>query len=214
MGVSQVDICNSACTLLGVALITSISDQSNQARTLAALWDSQRQAELRAHRWKFAIARAALPALASVPVSGPYNQQFQLPADWLRTLEVGDSYPGSDLSDYRSGPTTDDYSQEGNLILSNLSAPLSLRYIRDVADPTQFDATFCDAFSCILAYQSCFRLTQSTSQQAACKDAYKEAIKDAIRANALETTPTVQADDTWVTTRAIGAGGAPNLRYG
>lgn len=211
---SQVDICNSALILLGAAPITTITDQSNQAKALNAIWDSTRDSELRKHRWKFAINRAALPALASVPASGPYTQQFQLPADNLRVLEIGDSYPGSDLSDYRSGPTTDDYSLEGNMVLSNLSAPLSIRYMRQVVDTTQWDAAFCNSMAGQLAYSSCFRITQSVSQQKACQDFYKSAIMDAVRANALETPPTVQADDTWVTTRPIGSGGAANVRYG
>lgn len=214
MSSSQVDICNSALILLGAATINAITDPSNQAKALNSIWDSTRDSELRKHRWKFAITRAALPALANAPVSGPYNQQFELPADCLRVLEIGDSYPGSDLSDYRSGPTTDDYSIEGGMVLSNLCAPLSIRYIRQLVDPTQWDASFCNSMAGQLAYMSCFRITQSIGQQKACQDAYKSAILDAIRANALESTPTVQADDTWVTTRPIGSGGAANVRYG
>lgn len=214
MGSSQTDIANSACTLLGAATINAITDPSNQAKALNAIWDSTRDSELRKHRWKFAIARAALPALASKPLSGPYNQQFELPADNLRVLEIGDSYPGSDLSDYRSGPTSDDYSIEGGMVLSNLSAPLSIRYIRQIVDPTQWDASFANSLAAQLAYMSCFRITQSLGQQKACQDAYKQAILDAVRANALETTPTVPADDTWIMTRPLGSGGAPNVRFG
>lgn len=214
MSSSQVDVCNSALTLLGAATINAITDTSNQAKALNAIWDSTRDSELRKHLWKFAIARAALPALATVPVSGPYNQQFELPSDNLRVIQIGDSYPGSDLSDYRSGPTTDDYSIEGGMVLSNLSAPLSIRYVRSITDTTQWDASFCNSMAAQLAYMSCFRITQSVSQQKACLDAYKDAIRDAVRANALETTPTVVADDTWVTTRPIGSGGAANVRYG
>lgn len=214
MSSSQVDICNSALILLGAAPINAITDPGNSAQALNSIWDSTRDSELRKHRWKFAIARAALPKLASAPVSGPYNQQFELPSDSLRVLEIGDSYPGSDLSDYRSGPTSDDYSIEGGLVLSNLSAPLSIRYIRSITDSTQWDAAFCNSMAAQLGYMSCFRITQSISQQKACGEAYSQAIKDAVRANALETTPTVQADDTWVTTRPIGSGGAPNVRYG
>lgn len=214
MASDQTDICNSALILLGSSPINAITDRGNAPEALNSIWDSTRDSELRKHRWKFAIIRGALPALASVPASGPYNQQFELPSDNLRVLEIGDSYPGSDLSDYRSGPTSDDYSIEGGMVLSNLSAPLSIRYIRQITDTTQWDAAFCNAMSAQLAYMSCFRITQSLGQQKNCVEAYSQAIKDAVRANALETTPTVQADDTWVTTRPIGSGGAANVRYG
>lgn len=211
---SQVEVCNVACMLLGAAPINAISDQTNQARAFNAVWNLERDNELRAHRWKFSIGRAALPALATVPASGPYTQQFELPANCLRVLEIGDSWPGMDLSDYRSGPTTDDYSVEGQMVLSNLSAPLSIRYVQQITDPGLFDACFAKAFAAKLAETCCSRITESESKKKVAMAFYRQAVADAIRANALESTPTVPADDSWVTTRAIGAGGAPNVRFG
>lgn len=203
---AQVDICNSALTILGAATINAITDQTNQARALNAVWNVQRDSELRKHIWNFSIARNALPALATTPASGPYTQQFQLPAGCLRVLMVGDSYSGADLSDYRSGPTTDDYAIEGNLVLSNLPAPLSIRYIRQVVDPTQWDAAFCAAFAAVLARVTCFRITQSTAKEKDAEQAYMQAIRDAVMANALEIPPTFPADDTWIAARLGGAG--------
>jgi hypothetical protein len=201
---SQVEICNVALTILGAAPINAITDQTNQARALNALWNIERDAELRAHRWKFSITRATMPALAAAPLSGPYTQQFQLPAGTLRVLEIGDSYPASDLSDYRSGPTTGDYSIEGGMVLSNLPAPLSIRYIQQITDPTQFDPAFSDAFAARLAKRACFRITQSLAKEKDALADYGLAIKAAILANALETTPTFPADDTWVAARLGG----------
>ena len=211
---SQTDICNAALILLGAAPINAITDQTTSAIALNAVWDLIRDSELRKHRWKFSIARASLPALASVPASGPYTQQFDLPSDYLRYMSIGDSYPGSDLSDYRSGPTTDDFQIEGGMVLSNLSAPLSIRYIRRVTDATQWDPCFCDTVSARLAFQACYRITQSNALQKTCQEAYQQALFEAMKANALETPPEVEADDTWVTTRPLGSGGAANVRYG
>lgn len=214
---AQTDVCNIAATILGASPINAISDGSPQARAFNAVWNTVRDSELRKHVWKFSIARAQLAMLSSAPVNGPYNQQFALPAGCLRVLQVGDSnydYPGVDLSDYRSGPTNDDYVVEGNLILSNLSAPISLRYVQSVTDCTQWDACFADAMGARLAFTCCFRVTNSLSGQKMAGEMYQQAMRDAIRTNALETPPTVPADDTWVATRPVGSGGAPNIRYG
>lgn len=210
---SQTDICNDALTLLGAAAINAITDQLNQARALNAVWNLERDSELRKHRWKFSIARAAMPALASAPASGPYTQWFELPAGCLRVLEVGDSYPGADLSDYRSSPTTDDYMIEGGKVLSNLPAPLSIRFVQQVTDPTQWDSAFCSLFATRLAYVTCFRITQSNGLQKDMMASYKDALKEAIRANALETTPTFPADDTWVAARLGGSGSPTTVSF-
>lgn len=203
---SQVDICNDAAIVLGAAPITSITDTSNQARAFNAVWNTERDSELRTHIWKFSLARAALPALSTAPASGPYTSQYALPAGCLRVVTVGDSWPAADVSDYRSGPTTDDYSVEGNLILSNLPAPLSVRYVQQITDPGLFDAAFAKAFAAKLAFVCCFRITSSLEGQKQAMAMYKDAIREALRANALESTPSFPGDDTWVAVRLAGAG--------
>ena len=203
---AQVDIANDALVMLGMDTITALSDTLNQARAINAVWNLERDNELRARVWKFSIARAALPALSSVPASGPYTSQYQLPAQCLRTLSVGDSYPAADLSDYRSGPTTGDYAIEGGMILTNLPAPLSVRYVKQITDPGLFDASFAKMFACRIAKAVCFRLTNSMETVKAIMQEYQTALSEAMRANALETSPTMPADDTWINTR-LGDGG-------
>ena len=203
---SQVDIVNDACIIVGAAPVTAITDNLPQARAFNAVWNVERDNELRTHVWKFAKARASMAALSTAPASGPYTSQFELPAGCLRVLIVGDSYPGADVSDYRSGPGTDDYSIEGGLVLSNLPAPLSISYVQQVTDPTLFDPSFSKALAAKLAFVCCFRITNSLEQQKQAMAIYKDAIREAIRANALESVPTVAGDDTWISVRMGGAG--------
>lgn len=203
---AQVDIYNDALIMIGTDTITAPNDGSNQARALNAVYNLERDNELRAHVWKFAITRQTLPSLSAVPLSGPYTKQFQLPAQCLRCLDIGDSYPGSDLSDYRSGPTSADYSIEGGLILSNLPAPLSIRFIQQITDPGLFDPAFTKMLACRLAKAVCFRLTNSMDMIKAVMQEYRESMQAAMKANAFETPPTMPADDTWVTAR-LGDGG-------
>lgn len=214
---SQTEICNSALTLLGADSINAITDQGNSARALNAVWNLERDSELRKHIWKFSITRANLPALAKAPVNGPYTAQFELPSGCLRVIQVGNSnfdWPGVDLSDFRSGPTNDDYIIEGGMVLTNLAPPISIRYVQQVTDPTLWDACFTAAFAARLARATCFRITQSTSKEKDAIAEYQSQIMEAVRTNALETPPNAQADDTWIATRPVGAGGAAWIRYG
>lgn len=214
---SQTEICNSALTLLGADSINAITDPGNSARALNAVWNLERDSELRKHIWKFSIARANLPALAAAPVNGPYTAQFELPSGCLRVIQVGNSnfdWPGVDLSDFRSGPTNDDYILEGGMVLTNLAPPISIRYVQQITDPTVWDACFTAAFAARLARATCFRITQSNAKEKDAIAEYQTQLMEAVRTNAIETPPTVQADDTWVATRPVGAGGAAWIRYG
>lgn len=199
---SQVDIANLSLAILGKPTIASFLDNSNAARVINVEYDMIRRALLTGRStWRFSIKRASLPALTAVPTSGPYTQQYALPADCLRVLLAGDTYPGLDLSDYRLGPTDDGYEVEGRNILCDYGAPLSLQYVYDVTDTTQFDAWFCVYLAAEIAWTCCERLTGSDAKQAAAKQRKDDALTQAASSNALVNTPKNTADDSWVAAR-------------
>ena len=200
---SQIELANLALSFLGAGTIVNIADNNTRAQVLNAEYVSVRDAELRKHTWRFSIKRDALVALTTTPASGPYTLEYQLPTDCLKVLMVGDGYPGSDMSDYRTGPTTDDYSVEGDKILTNLPAPLSIKYVRQVTDTGLFDSTFVIAFANMLAWKCCERITQSLDKRKAAAQEYDEAISAAIRANAIEKVPEYPADSSWVLSRMM-----------
>ena len=101
MAASAVEIANRALTKLGEDRIVAFSDASKQARLVNSLFAIVRQSELRTNTWSFSVARTTLSADATPPAFG-YSQRFLLPAKWLRTLMVGDLWPGSDITDYRT----------------------------------------------------------------------------------------------------------------
>lgn len=197
---SVVEIVNRALGKLGAETITSLADNTTNARAFNASYAIVRDAELRRHRWRFSIKRASLPALSTAPVSGIYKLQFQLPSDCLRILDVSNDWPGSDISNYRTS-TTAEYSLEGRAILTNIKAPLPLRYVGQIVDTGLFDSAFTEAFACRLAWENCERITQSESKRRLAMIEYKQAIREAIMANALENPPEFSADSSWVTSR-------------
>lgn len=201
---SDVDIANRALTKLGAATIISLDQDDPKATVMSVTFPMVRDAELRRHRWKFSIRRAALPALSAAPSFG-FARAFQLPADplCLRVIQVSEFHLGLDRSDYRGSPS-DPYSIEGQQILTNLPAPLKIRYIAQITDTGIFDPAFVEAFASRLAYECCERITQSDSKKEAARADYRMAIKEAALANALESAPSSVADDTWVMARLGG----------
>jgi hypothetical protein len=62
---SVVEICNRALQKLGAARITSLTQDTPNARSCNVAYNVLRKAELRSHPWSFAIKRAELAADAS-----------------------------------------------------------------------------------------------------------------------------------------------------
>lgn len=198
---SEVSICNRALTLLGSDLIIALTDDNNRGRTMNANYAPIRDAELVRHRWRFSIKRASLPALASVPDSG-YARQFQVPDDFLKLIEGGDLISGPDFSDYR-GIESSIYSREGTAILTNLPAPLHIRYIARVTDASMFDPAFAESLAARIADECCERITQSDSKRQLAMQTYKRAISEATRSNAVEVPSQSISDSEWVLARRL-----------
>lgn len=85
---SSVSICSNALVMLGGAPFSSFDEQNPRVRAAAVLYPSVRDDVLRAHSWNCAVKRELLAPLATSP-QFDFTQQFALPGDWLRTLQVG-----------------------------------------------------------------------------------------------------------------------------
>lgn len=193
---SQAEICNRALTKLGASRITAITDNNKSARTMAALWDTVRRAELRKRNWNFAIKRDSLPALSAAPAWG-FGVAYQLPSDFLRLVQLSDIYIVPGLTDYREGDDSA-YAIEGQTLLTDFSAPVKIRYIRDITDTGAFDSLFVEVMASKLAYEGCYEITQSNQGRDAAAQDYKSAVVEAARANAIEKPPQGFPDDSWV----------------
>ncbi|HUP06844.1 MAG TPA: hypothetical protein VMU47_06825 [Caldimonas sp.] len=199
---SQTDIGNLTCTILGKPPISSLSEGSKRASVLQANYDLIRRKLLMGRPvWRFSVKRTTLAQTGVAPASGPYTATYNLPSDYIRALQVGDTYAGLDLSDYRMGPIDADYQIEGGQILCDYGSPLSLQYVYDVTNTAQFDPQFVVYFAAELAWWCCEAITESLDRQTAANDRKKQALSDAAASNALVRAPEHPADDTWILAR-------------
>lgn len=198
---SEVAICNAALIKMGADTITALTDNNVRARVMNQRYAATRDSELRKRRWKFSILRVSLPALASVPDSD-FDLQYQLPVDYLRLIEGGSIAEIPDLSDFRGGGN-ELFSIEGQKILTNLAAPLAIRYLARVTDTALFDPAFTDYLASVLAFDNCERITQSAEKKETLRQDKRDSLREAIRGNALEAPPRQQADSEWIAARAM-----------
>lgn len=183
---SEVGICNRALQKLGADRITSLTQDSRNARSCNALYESLRDAELRAHPWSFAVTRTTLAPDATAP-EFDYDYAFSVPSDCLRVLKSNDPYL--------------DWQFESNKILTNEGDTIYVRYIKRVEDPNAFDSLFIEALASRLAMELCEELTQSNQKAQLIRDDYKNTIREARRNNAIERLSDEPPEDTWVLAR-------------
>lgn len=193
MAASIVEICNRALQKLGAARITSLSDQSTNARAVSQAYYRVRDAEFRKHPWNFAIQRFQLAASATPPAFGPTNS-FPLPAGWMRLLPPDPFLNTNDR----------DWTIEGNQVLTMGGAPLNVRCVMKIEDTNLYDPLFDEALASKLAYELAEQLTQSNTKKEAAAGDYKVAIAEAKKVNGIEKVPQDSVEDTWITARING----------
>ena len=199
MATSVTAVCNRALSKLGSARIVDITQDTKQARALSASFDLVRDLVLRSHRWTFALKRTTLAASATAPAFG-FSLQYVLPSDFLQIDQVNDQFPLVNRDAYVSSELVD-YAIEGNLLLTNFPAPLSLRYIASITDPTLWDVSFAEVLACKLAVELCEELTQSNEKRQMAQQEYRMALSMALRSNAAQRIPMLPPDGEWMNSR-------------
>lgn len=194
MASSTIDIANRALTKLGEARILSLTDQTNGAIVMNSMFTQVRDAELRRNRWNFALKRVSLIALADSPDWG-YQYQYPLPSDFLSLVQVGQYYIRPLTRS--KGP----WHVEANSILTDLGAPLQIKYVMRVDNSGLFDPLFVECFAARLAFEACETLTQSGTKKQAASEEYKTALSEAARCNAIENPPEELPRGTWLDSR-------------
>ena len=187
---SVVEICNRALQKLGAKRIVSLTEDTVNARHCNVAYVPVLRSELRAHSWNCAIKRVSIAADATEPIFGKANY-FTLPSDFLRLIEQDPSELRNDL----------DWQIEGKKIVTNDDAPLEVRYIYEITDPNEIDASLAEALSAKLAVEMCEVITQSNSKKSSLIEEYDAAIKMAKRVNAIESIAAEPPMDTWESIR-------------
>lgn len=151
---NPVSICSNALLRLGGKAIASFEEPSTPAGQCANLWPTVRNKLLRAHPWNCATKRVILAPMAEAPAFD-FQYQFQLPSDWLRTLQVGK----------KDCPIP--FRQEGRRILANVTQ-LPLVYIWLNDNPGTWDDALVDVAELKMMAVLAYPVTASTTLRDTC----------------------------------------------
>jgi hypothetical protein len=188
---SDVEICNRALQKLGAKRITSLTENSVNARACNSAYRSVVDAELEDHDWNFAVQRAELAADSAEPDWGR-ARSYTLPADFIR---LADDYPEDNVNNK-------DWQIEGKKILSDDTAPIYIRYVYRVTDPNEMTPLFREAVAARMALELCEEITQSNTKKELLKDDYDKIIKKARKSNAFQRVAQDSPEDSWITVRS------------
>jgi len=183
---SVVDICNEAMDLLGASTITSLNENSKEARLCNRKFDVARDSVLRTHPWNVAIARAELAASSTSPPFG-FTYSFPLPTDpyCLRVLSFWNNNVNNELAAYDSNIM---FKIEGRNILSNEDA-CKIVYISRVTDTEQYDPLLSTAVAHRLASDTAYAITGSNTVSQQMFNLYEQRLKEAKGVDAMEGYP-------------------------
>lgn len=188
-------IVNSALLKLGSDPITALTDTSESARTMNTLYDTIRDDLLAAHVWNFATKRAKLAQLTTAPAYG-WDYAYQMPADYLRTVEVHDNDGGYGGAVYK----IENLGDHGPVVMAD-APDIWMRYIARITDPNVMSANFREALAWALASSAAGRLLNSNTAVEQADKSARLALRRARSVDAIENSPPEFPLGSWVSAR-------------
>lgn len=173
---SPIDICNLALSELKVSPISSLDQQgSTEAQLCKRHYDVERKALLRTHVWNFAKTEEEL-ARATNGSSGSYDDVYILTRTYVRLISVGDVLIGEKRTgfDIRSVKISGSF-KRCILINNDGAATLSILYIRNVINVTEFDPLFIK----LLKFELAMALAPSITMKPSTRQSIKDGLADA-----------------------------------
>lgn len=159
---SKVNIASNALVLIGDRQIDSLSEDSDRARTVNAIYDDTRDAVIRANTWGSCMKRVILSPMAEAPAF-EWGYQFLLPADCLRVIAIDrDGY----FMDYKVETF------DGNKVILADTNVVYLRYLFRNDEPNSYDAGLVDVLTAKLAAALAYPITRSASVQQSMEQLY------------------------------------------
>ncbi len=196
---TELDIFNMALLAQGARRTISTTDKTNATEEMQAAFRPTRDALIRAYNWNCCIKEDTLGLLEKMEgAERPYV--YAIPSDCLQIISMNGIFTG-----YSGVETIERYDPlykiRGQKIYTKLKYPLLVEYSFRNEDIASYDACFCKVLALDLALATCERNTQSGSLYDRLKSQRRDAIDEALRANALEIPARPKPTGNWLRSR-------------
>ncbi len=167
---SIIDICNSALNLLGASTISSLTEDTKNARLCNQRYEPIRNRVFRSHNWNCLIKRVELGRNSSAPVC-EYAYSYALPSDFLRVLKIFNGTTDSIEADLP-------YKIESKDLITDQTT-VYLVYIALDVDPTNYDSYLYEALATSIAADLTYPITNNASLVTKYRDLADERLREA-----------------------------------
>lgn len=199
-----VALANLALVQVGAARVTDLSQTGRSANAVNAAYDQVRRSELEANIWTFARTRAQLSAETTTPAF-EYGYQYVLPSDCLRLISIEGAgaawYPDpieAEAEQYQP------FQIEGRRILTNMAAPINIKYVFDETVVANWSAAFTMMVGCRLAQVIAFDLSDTATLSDRLRERYYEALQRAALSNEIQSPASRRPASSWEASRGTG----------
>lgn len=184
---SEVEVVNMALRQIDIDSLLSLSDTGKTARVCRTFWPVVRDTVMRSFYWNFATKRDLLSEVLPAPAWG-HAHSYPKPADMLRLIEINED---------REIP----WRIEGGFIVTDISSPIQVRYIRRELDVGLWDPDFITAVAARMALMLCRPLARDQQVKEDAKEHWQQAIQEAVSVDSTEQTPEIVDAVGWVEAR-------------
>ncbi len=151
MSLNPIRLCSQALVKIGANAITSLEEETAEARVAKQLYALTRDGLLACYPWRFALMQKRLNQLLEKPVAD-YMFAYQLPNNVLRIISAGSGERGQGI----------DYRVMANQLHTNANE-VTLTYLSRPYE-SMFPKFFEQALVSALAVEFCLPLTESSSR--------------------------------------------------
>lgn len=201
MAVTKTSLINKALTLCGASTITSITDDTVNARSVNNVYEISLKSALTECKWNFATTRSTLTITVNTVAWYHQNESYTYtkPTDCLRVFETKDS--------------STIWREEGDLIITDTS-PLDIKYVYYHDDPTKYPSYFLDAFIDKLCSDISYTIINSASKAESFLAKYEKiSLPKAMSENSQIGIQQVPVDDEWTSSKLGNYGGNQARSY-
>lgn len=200
---STLAIINKALILCGANTVSSITDDTPNARALNAVYEIARKDFLTENKWTFSTTRSTLSTVATTTFAWLHSEEsyaYTKPSASLRIWEMND-----ERAIWR---------EEGDYILSN-TADLAVKYSFDQSDLSKWAPSAISAFIDRLAADICFMILNSATKAADFMAKYEKiSLPKAMAENSQTGYQQGVIDDYWANSKYGQNSGDPSRSYG